>query len=404
MRKPASSYQPNLVLICVGALMLASCRANPEPVPQDLDVQGAGEGEGLHPLHVEESMLASHLFHDEQYLIANGNGSRGPYGKVAVIIDLAQGDDYFNAGKPVAFVHIGPNGSMLPAPFDRRGYQCVFLRRNGDAWAAAFMAISVQSDTAARNACLKATMPSSANATVFRRIEMPSPTSEPPSPVARWDWDAQNTRQYLGIRCGNGWCEIGATGSTSSGGNHLKGRYDEQHVVLPTSNAYSVHLRIERTAETIDIAWKHMATIIVGARALDTRVSNGSLVHRELRPAIDSLAHSWKLQSALLAIESPTINVLYCARLHDPADTSKGWVKYVPVSGSASCNTQQDSLELVREPKPRVPREGIRPEMRFLQPTGIPNTARWGPGVGQQGGATVQGWVECDGCCKPKRV
>ena len=29
-------------------------------------------------------------------------------------------------------------------------------------------------------------------------------------PVARWDWDATNSEQYIGIRCGEKWCEIGA--------------------------------------------------------------------------------------------------------------------------------------------------------------------------------------------------
>ncbi len=29
-------------------------------------------------------------------------------------------------------------------------------------------------------------------------------------PVARWDWDATNEVQYIGIKCGAAWCEIGA--------------------------------------------------------------------------------------------------------------------------------------------------------------------------------------------------
>jgi len=33
-------------------------------------------------------------------------------------------------------------------------------------------------------------------------------------PVAKWDWDG--TQQYIGIRCGDEWCEIGRVGSTTS--------------------------------------------------------------------------------------------------------------------------------------------------------------------------------------------
>ena len=34
--------------------------------------------------------------------------------------------------------------------------------------------------------------------------------------VARWDWDATNSEQYIGIKCGAAWCEIGKTGFDAS--------------------------------------------------------------------------------------------------------------------------------------------------------------------------------------------
>lgn len=31
------------------------------------------------------------------------------------------------------------------------------------------------------------------------------------APVARWDWDSTNYTQFIGIRCGESWCEVGGT-------------------------------------------------------------------------------------------------------------------------------------------------------------------------------------------------
>jgi hypothetical protein len=70
--------------------------------------------------------------------------------------------------------------------------------------------------------------------------------------VARWDWDAENSNQYLGIRCGAAWCEIGAPGfvpsvplpvtpGMSPGERRvrlIKGWYDQQY--LATSVGASV--------------------------------------------------------------------------------------------------------------------------------------------------------------------
>jgi hypothetical protein len=31
-------------------------------------------------------------------------------------------------------------------------------------------------------------------------------------PVARWDYDTANHQQYIGLRCGGEWCEVGHSG------------------------------------------------------------------------------------------------------------------------------------------------------------------------------------------------
>ncbi len=61
-------------------------------------------------------------------------------------------------------------------------------------------------------------------------------------PVSRWDWDAMNSMQYIGIACPTGWCEVHSPGSYRSspvyGGDHspiTKGWYDEQYLATYAS-------------------------------------------------------------------------------------------------------------------------------------------------------------------------
>ncbi len=64
--------------------------------------------------------------------------------------------------------------------------------------------------------------------------------------AARWDYDDANKQQYIGIKCGSAWCEIGAAGFVSSGGYLAapsappgearvignKGWYDQQYLSM----------------------------------------------------------------------------------------------------------------------------------------------------------------------------
>src|SRR5207245_9510779 len=77
-------------------------------------------------------------------------------------------------------------------------------------------------------------------------------------PVARWDWDPAHHEQYIGIKCGVAWCEVGSqqfapapaltagpsfdpvTGFTATtGSDHvytIKGWYDEQQLAVPAGD------------------------------------------------------------------------------------------------------------------------------------------------------------------------
>lgn len=63
-------------------------------------------------------------------------------------------------------------------------------------------------------------------------------------PVARWDWDETSKQQYIGIKCGRAWCQIGdpgfspsppyAVGATGAAARvvRIKGWYDEQYLAV----------------------------------------------------------------------------------------------------------------------------------------------------------------------------
>jgi len=89
-------------------------------------------------------------------------------------------------------------------------------------------------------------------------MDKATPNAYPP--VAKWDWDPINKLQYIGLRCGNAWCEVHAKssrpfkssvhyslGSGSSGGSaptaqqhqvvEVKGWYDEQRLAFPLAGS-----------------------------------------------------------------------------------------------------------------------------------------------------------------------
>jgi hypothetical protein len=77
-----------------------------------------------------------------------------------------------------------------------------------------------------------------------------APARDTPPPVARWDWDAAQKKQYIGIRCGSEWCEVHPRGEPSVVGDNFssstplrelgarsKGWYDEQILTLADAPA-----------------------------------------------------------------------------------------------------------------------------------------------------------------------
>jgi len=80
-------------------------------------------------------------------------------------------------------------------------------------------------------------------------------------PVARWDWDAVHRQQYIGIKCGTAWCEVGdpagftpGAGFADPGGpsqlrrnRMIKGWYDQQFLATVSADGKTTPSRIRGT-------------------------------------------------------------------------------------------------------------------------------------------------------------
>lgn len=109
-------------------------------------------------------------------------------------------------------------------------------------------------------------------------------------PVARWDWDSKNLQQYIGIRCGEEWCEVGAPGfapsepaeSTPEGAEFLAAV-----VPIPKSGVHQ-HTPTEALRAVAVKGW-------YDRQRLDLRSKDGRLVISDVsgivfpQPALDSV-------------------------------------------------------------------------------------------------------------------
>jgi hypothetical protein len=81
-------------------------------------------------------------------------------------------------------------------------------------------------------------------------------------PVARWDWDSVRSEQYVGIKCGAAWCEVGKAGFTASG------------TAWPTENAMTLPKGTTRWRTRVVKGWydqQFLATLI-GGKAYPSRI------------------------------------------------------------------------------------------------------------------------------------
>lgn len=104
----------------------------------------------------------------------------------------------------------------------RPGFSCLYLWQDSS-WHGRLVSLGADvPDAAHPTRCLEP-VPTTSRALVggtrldVRADSLPKLlTAQDIPPVARWDWDAKNRRQFIGIRCGDAWCNVGAPGFLSS--------------------------------------------------------------------------------------------------------------------------------------------------------------------------------------------
>src|SRR5207245_10928283 len=85
-------------------------------------------------------------------------------------------------------------------------FNCLYFYRDGSQWRANIVPIG-KDETDCRKPLINP-----ARAGTELKVLPVSPQSNDAAypPVARWDWDPAHHEQYIGIKCGVAWCEVGS--------------------------------------------------------------------------------------------------------------------------------------------------------------------------------------------------
>lgn len=220
-------------------------------------------------------------------------------------------------------------------------------------------------------------------------------------PAARWDWDSLNVEQYIGIKCGAAWCEVGDSGFVSSPTHdrpdlprqqrrvyRIKGWYDEQVLARRTGNGtqpYGDFARIipdpfldAATLAKFAQGWVHVATAIMpsdpGDYPLKMNYDSGEnhlfLCMGTVCAVPDSLAQI--AQRKMTAENLPQV---------DPSRMV--WARIVSSRG------RERMTHVIRKDH-----SGLEASMKEK----IPATARWRWILDDE-----TNWIRCDeGCCHPE--
>ncbi len=142
-------------------------------------------------------------------------------------------------------------------------YSCLYLFRNGpppDTTWRAIMAPVAGAQVDCRKRVDPDTMPGKKELDV-QVTRVPSFGGQDYPPVARWDWDRVHKKQYIGIKCGTAWCEVGDIGFTPGPGfsdpgglsqklrrtRLIKGWYDQQFLATVSAAGKTTPSRIRGT-------------------------------------------------------------------------------------------------------------------------------------------------------------
>lgn len=203
----------------------------------------------------------------------------------------------------------------------------------------------------------------------LQRIRHPGATAADYPRVARWDWDANRSEQYIGVECGVAWCEIGRAGFTSSPVPAVP-----PGAPMPNSRVY----RIKGWFDVQRLAVQSAGRLVPGAQT--------GVIYPH--PFLDS--REWSdfglgVQGAIFAIDNAS--AIYDGKFNMGPGASSVVHVTRPTSGSWNGRAR-------RGPADRKVRVTYRPQL--TAPARLRGTARW-----RWTDEDESAWMSCvHGCCQ----
>jgi len=193
----------------------------PECPAGRLDIELVDTVEGVPQVrHVNNIPIAGPItnipeFHDCQRFV-NPAGGELKYGPMVAIFAHYRLDSLYSTRQDSAAGEIGEAAAEIYSYdgayerlFINQGFNCLYLVQLAGGWQA-YMT-SVGND---EKGCQKPLQRGNSLTVVAKRLVH---DDKDIPPVARWDYDTANHQQYIGLRCGGEWCEVGHSGFETSG-------------------------------------------------------------------------------------------------------------------------------------------------------------------------------------------
>ncbi|MDX1647713.1 MAG: hypothetical protein R3304_11265 [Longimicrobiales bacterium] len=221
-------------------------RGGEDALPADYDQQMNERGVlRLDLLFGGADEVAKSETHDCQRLIvsaSNGGLTYGPYVGILPAPNLAA--PLSEGGRVVATIlNHTPGVEYSDLGIEGGERYCVFMQRQDGAWLDALVF------AAPSHTCRGASPPQAPDAvtrltTTTRGIDGNPTPSDYPNTI-RWMWDEDSRRQYIGLRCPTGWCELAPSGLTLPTTNFpvrdsVPGWFDRQPLAVVSGSGLGV--------------------------------------------------------------------------------------------------------------------------------------------------------------------
>lgn len=399
-----------LLLIAVLLLSIANCRPRPRVItPHAKPHTTSGLAECPHNWSDKTRIISTFAamssqvpeLNDCQRLVVGNDSAGFHYDSIAGIFVSDAGATYSSAHlatpRALALVYFPYGGTYAPLHLNAR-FNCVWVQRVGADYRAWVQAATGTADCQDSVAAL-----ADQSLSLSVRAQKPDlPGRVPPSApynVVRWDWDASTNTQFISVRCGEMWCEIGQPGfggseahvSASSGasttfdGLRVKGYYDEQYLAEWRDD----RLVVGRNVGTI-FATPRLATLATGMPAKGEWIPVAEINMSKAAGPYEDMLNLVGNDGPLTAGTRATLSL--CLGDGQSCAPVKGEV----ILNEQSCDLTPDGRWYARIERPGGARYFCVKHRPFPTGFSIPPVVRW---RWREDDETI--WIRCpDGCCE----